>query len=64
MTFLNAYERQQRLGAKVYFDCTWPTDWDPKTDIPPKISFESNYPKEVQEHVINNWENYGFNKIA
>jgi len=64
MTFLSAYERQQRLGAKVYFDCTWPTEWDPTTDIPPKISFETNYPKEVREHVLNNWDNYGFEKLA
>ena len=64
MTFLSAYERQQRLGAKVYFDCTWPTEWDPTTDIPPKISFETNYPKEVKDYVLNNWENYGFDKLA
>ena len=64
MTFLNAYERSQRLGAKVYFDCTWPTEWDPATEIPPKISFEDNYSKEVKEHVLKNWENYGFNKLA
>ncbi len=63
MTFLSAYERQQRLGAKVYFDCTWPTEWDP-SDIPPKISFESNYSNEVREHVLSNWEKYGFDKLA
>lgn len=63
MTFLSAYERQQRLGAKVYFDCTWPTEWDPD-DIPPKISFESNYPKDVKEHVLKNWQNYGFDKLV
>ena len=63
MTFLSPYERQQRLGAKVYFDCTWPTEWDP-SDIPPMISFETNYPKDVKEHVLNNWETYGFDKLA
>jgi len=64
MTFLTPYERRQRLGAKVCFDCTWPADWDPLTDIPPKISFDSNYPKEVREHVLKNWGKYGFNKLA
>ncbi len=64
MTFLNAYERQHRLGAKVYFDCTWPTDWDPVSEIPPKISFDANYSHEVKEHVLKNWENYGFIRLA
>jgi 4-hydroxy-3-polyprenylbenzoate decarboxylase len=64
MTFLNAYERQQRLGAKVCFDCTWPADWDATVDIPPKISFNNNYSKEVRDHVLKNWEKYGFDKLA
>jgi len=64
MTFLTPYERQHRLGAKVCFDCTWPADWDATTDIPPKISFGTNYSQEMQEYVVNNWENYGFDRLA
>lgn len=58
--FLSRYERINRLGARAYFDCTWPKDWDPSIAIPPRSSFDSIYPAEVQEHVIKNWKLYGF----
>lgn len=61
--FLSAYERKHRLGSKVYFDCTWPLEWDRKTEVPPKISFKTAYPAELQNHIINNWEIYGFDKL-
>lgn len=60
--FLNIYERKHRVGAKVYFDCTWPLEWDQK-DVPKKISFITAYPKEVQDKIIKNWEDYGYGKL-
>jgi 4-hydroxy-3-polyprenylbenzoate decarboxylase len=45
----------------VIFDCTWPKDWAPET-IPIKATFENLWPKELQQKVLNNWENYGFKK--
>lgn len=62
-TPLNPYaspeERQKSIGAKVLFDCTFPLDW-PKSDLPLKVSFALNYPEDIKEKVIANWENYGF----
>jgi phenylphosphate carboxylase alpha subunit len=62
-TPLNPYaspaERKMSRGAKVLFDCTFPLDW-PKSDLPIKVSFNSMYPKEIQEKVISNWANYGY----
>ncbi len=58
--FLSREERLGYKGAKAIFDCTWPIDWDPSIAVPPKASFASIYPKEVQEHVLKNWKNYGF----
>ncbi|WP_419659406.1 PpcA2: phenylphosphate carboxylase, alpha subunit [Desulfosarcina variabilis str. Montpellier] len=64
-TPLNPYaspeERKMSVGAKVLFDCLFPLDW-PTSDLPLKVAFATNYPKEIQEKVLNNWENYGYDK--
>lgn len=62
LPFADRRERLFRLGAKAYFDCTWPLDWDPSIAVPPRASFDKIYSKEVQEHVLTNWKNYGFTK--
>lgn len=62
--FLNPYERSHHLGARAVFDCTFPLDWDPINEVPPKISFDTNYPKELKDYVLKNWENYGFDKLT
>lgn len=58
--YLNRTERIHHLGAKAYFDCTWPLDWDQAIAVPPRASFNDIYPKEIKEHVVKNWKNYGF----
>ncbi len=58
--FLSRPERLSKQGARAYFDCTWPLDWDPSIAIPPKASFNNIYSKEVQDHVLKNWKAYGF----
>lgn len=60
MPFLDPHERMYGLGAKVYFDCLWPYDWDRYTGVPRRASFNNIYPKEVQEHVLKNWKSYGY----
>lgn len=61
--FLNLRERQFALGSNVYFDCTWPKDWDPSIAVPPKSAFHSIYPKEIQEKVLKRWvDDYGFHR--
>ncbi len=56
--FLNAHERKHSLGARAYFDCTWPLDWDP-ADVPERSSFNI-YPPEIQEKVLAKWQKLGF----
>jgi 4-hydroxy-3-polyprenylbenzoate decarboxylase len=61
MPYLSEYEKRNFLGANVLFDCTWPKGW-PKEQIPRKSTFESLWPKEVQDRVLAGWEEYGFKK--
>ncbi|MBI4186589.1 MAG: UbiD family decarboxylase [Chloroflexi bacterium] len=55
------HERQYRIGARTYFDCTWPLDWGP-ADMPIKASFNNPkvYPPEVQEKALAKWHKYGY----
>jgi len=57
--FLNEYERKHLVGAKVYFDCTWPVDWDPSV-VPTKSSFEKMYPSGVQQAALDKWSRHGY----
>ncbi|MDY6970806.1 MAG: UbiD family decarboxylase [Thermodesulfobacteriota bacterium] len=59
LPFVTPHERQHVIAHCCLFDCTWPTDWPDKA-IPSRVSFDANYPKEIQEKVISNWGNYGF----
>jgi len=57
--FITPYERQHSINHFCLLDCTWPKDWLPE-EVPGRISFEVNYPKEIQEKVLKNWHNYGY----
>jgi phenylphosphate carboxylase alpha subunit len=59
--WLSRYEQRHLLGARVYFDCTWPPDW-PQEEIPKKCSFEKNYSEEVQQKAIAIWKRYGYQR--
>ncbi len=48
-------------GCNVYYDCTYPKRW-PKEKKAIRSSFRDIYPKDVQERVLANWSNYGFEK--
>jgi 4-hydroxy-3-polyprenylbenzoate decarboxylase len=58
LPFLSPYERQYKLGAMVYFDCTWPHDWK-KEDIPKRISFRDAYPDDIQRKALEKWMKQG-----
>ena len=58
--YLSFEERQWGKGATVLFDCTWPLEWSQETVVPPKVSFNSIYPKEMQDKILANWKEYGF----
>lgn len=53
--FLDLHERQYGMSATMTFDCTWPMEWDLTREIPPKVSFDTVYPSEVQEKVLEGW---------
>ena len=53
------YEQKSRIGARIYFDCTWPFDWDP-SDIPKRMSFTEAYPSQVQQEALAKWSKYGY----
>lgn len=57
--FLNKHEQKYLIGARTYFDCTWPPDWEPE-DIPERCSFDSAYPADVQEKALEIWAKYGY----
>ncbi|MFC2013675.1 UbiD family decarboxylase [Chloroflexota bacterium] len=57
--WLSPYERKYFLGAKAYFDCTWPVDWNP-SDVPGKVSFDTAYPPHVQQKARVTWSKYGY----
>jgi 4-hydroxy-3-polyprenylbenzoate decarboxylase len=57
--FASLDERLKRNAPHVTLDGTWPLDWHPTIAVPPVASFRSIFPKEVQEKVLGNWEEYG-----
>jgi phenylphosphate carboxylase alpha subunit len=61
--WLDREERKARLGARAYFDCTWPLDWDP-ADVPKRISFKQSYPAEVQKKALDIWRKHGYGEKA
>lgn len=51
-------ERRTLSGASVAFDCTWPPEWPPEA-TPIKSAFNTIYPEEVRQKVLQNWTLYG-----
>lgn len=59
LPWLSRHEQKYLLGARAYFDCTWPPDWDP-ADVPKRCSFDNVYPADVQQKVLAKWRKYGY----
>jgi len=55
----NRFERDHSIGARAYFDCTWPLEWD-KSDIPKRVAFNDLYSKEIKEKALEIWQEYGY----
>jgi 4-hydroxy-3-polyprenylbenzoate decarboxylase len=58
--FASHSERIWSKGAKVVFDCTFPVEWDEKSEKPALVSFKSVYPKEIQEKILARWAGWGY----
>lgn len=59
LPWLSPEERKYGEGARVLLDGTWPFDW-PEEWVPKVSSFETIWPKEIQDMVLKNWKDYGF----
>jgi len=59
MPWANRYERDNLIGGRAYFDCTWPKTWD-LAEIPKKSSLSTIYPEEVKQKVLGIWRKYGY----
>lgn len=57
--WLSEYEREHRIGARVYYDCTWPVEW-PLADRPVRQSFNECYSKEMQAKALAKWRAQGY----
>lgn len=57
--WLNKHEQKYLIGARAYFDCTWPPDWEPE-DIPGRCSFDAAYPDAVKAKALEKWAKYGY----
>jgi 4-hydroxy-3-polyprenylbenzoate decarboxylase len=56
--WLSEYERKHRIGARAYFDCTWPVEWD-RADVPRRMSFAEAYPEDIKKKALDKWRIYG-----
>jgi 4-hydroxy-3-polyprenylbenzoate decarboxylase len=56
--YANEEERKTGVGHKCYFDALWPLQWD-KGDIPVRLSFETCFPKDIQDRVVERWKKLG-----
>lgn len=54
--FLTVEERTARRGSRVLFDATFPPDVDASVIM----DFEHGWPAEIQQRVIDRWQEYGF----
>jgi len=59
--YQNLEERIWAKGSNVLYDCTWPIDWPVEIAVPPKVAFKTIYTQDLQDKVLNNWKDYGFN---
>jgi 4-hydroxy-3-polyprenylbenzoate decarboxylase len=51
-------ERMKGVTAKFYTESMWPLQWK-KGDIPTRLSFETCFPKEIQDRVKERWIKMG-----
>jgi 4-hydroxy-3-polyprenylbenzoate decarboxylase len=57
--WLSRHEQKHLIGARAYFDCTWPRDW-PSDEVPRKCSLKNIYPPEIQQKALDKWGKYGY----
>ena len=63
MGYLSEEEQADLISEKVIYNCLRPADWTEER-IPIPSNFEYNWPKDIQERVLKNWSEYGYDKVA
>lgn len=63
MGFLSEEEMANQKCPKIIYNCLRPTEWTIE-DIPIPAKFEDNWPKDIQERVLKNWSEYGYDETA
>lgn len=58
MPWASRFERENQIGGRAYFDCTFPKTW-PSAEMPKKVSLATIYPPEVQQKASAVWQKYG-----
>lgn len=56
--YSNSDAKNDPVATKVFFDATIPYWWD-KGWVPKRVSFETSYPPEIQQRVIEQWKDMG-----
>ena len=59
VAYLSQEEKDASVSTRVIYNCLTPFHNWPKEVRPVEASFRG-YSKALQQHVIENWENYGF----
>ena len=59
VAYLDAKEKSDAVSTRVIYNCLTPFHTWEKERRPVEASFRG-YPEELQKHVIDNWESYGF----
>lgn len=59
VTFLSEEEKKQLKCTKTIYNCLRPDTWT-QQEIPAPAKFESNWPEDVRQKVLDNWQNYGY----
>jgi len=59
VAYLSAEEKSEAISTRVIYNCLTPFHKWPKDQQPVEASFRG-YPEELQKHVIEHWEEYGF----
>lgn len=49
-------ERQDRRGATVGFDCTWPPLWNKIHEVPVKATFHDSFAPDIRQQVLERWD--------
>ena len=59
VAYLSAEEKSEAISTRVIYNCLTPFHRWPQEQRPVEASFRG-YPEELQKHVLDNWEKYGF----